>query len=84
MAVVIELIGHDGVHDLWVEAGGVLFSELARQHLSQKILIYVAPRWLGRGLSAFPEHFSLEVSGSAVSWKQVGSDVVCEIKKVVP
>lgn len=79
LTTVIEQIGQDGVHDLWVEAGGICFSECVKQHLLHKILIYIAPRWLGSGLNAFPSDFSLDLSGYTVNWQQVGNDVVCEM-----
>ncbi len=76
---VIEHIGKDGVHDLWIEAGGICFSEFARQHLLNTMLIYVAPRWLGIGQSAFDQDFSLDFSSNQVSWRQVGDEAVCQI-----
>lgn len=79
LKAVIEQTGQDGVHDLWIEAGGICFSEFARQNLLQKILMYVAPRWVGVGQSAFDKAFSLDLSTSIVSWRQVGNDAVCEI-----
>jgi len=79
LMAVMKHIGEDGVHDLWVEAGGTCFAELARQQLLQKILIYVAPRWLGSGVDAFDKNFSLDIAAAKVSWQQIGNDVVCEI-----
>ncbi len=76
---VIDHIGQDGVHDLWVEAGGTCFSAFAREKLVQKMLIYVAPRWVGLGLNAFDNDFSLNISDADVAWRQVGNDAVCEI-----
>lgn len=76
---IVEQIGKDGVHDLWIEAGGTCFSEFAEQKLLQKMLIYVAPCWLGSGLSAFDKTFSFDVSNALVSWRQIGRDAVCQI-----
>src|SRR5262249_31121835 len=51
---ILQQIGKDGKHDLWIEAGGFLFQQLAMQHLLQRAYIYVAPRWLGSSaLAAF-------------------------------
>ncbi len=79
LASIVAFIGNDGVHDCWIEAGGRCFSEFARQKLLQKMLIYVAPRWLGTGLNAFDHTFSLDLSNASVSWRQVGRDVICQI-----
>lgn len=79
---VMEEIGKDGIQDLWVEAGGTCFAEMAKQHLLHKMLIYVAPRWLGFGLEAFPPGFSLNYPLESISWKKVGHDAVCEINAV--
>jgi diaminohydroxyphosphoribosylaminopyrimidine deaminase/5-amino-6-(5-phosphoribosylamino)uracil reductase len=72
-------IGKDGMHDVWVEAGGTFFSELVKEKQVQKMLMYVAPRWLGTGMSAFPEDFSLNLSGKLIHWQQAGDDVFCEV-----
>lgn len=79
LAAVIKQIGQDGVHDLWVEAGGICFSELAKQNLIQQMLIYVAPRWIGSGLNAFDNNFKLDPSQATVKWLQAGMDAVCQI-----
>src|SRR6185312_6057480 len=76
---IIDHIGQDGIHDLWVEAGGACFSAFARENLLQKMLIYVAPRWMGSGLNAFDKDFSLDISDAKLIWQQVGNDAVCEI-----
>lgn len=80
LTAVIEQIGKDGIHDLWIEAGGTCFAAFAKQKLLQKMLIYVAPRWFGVGQKAFDNDFSLDISQSTISWQQVGNDVVCEIR----
>ncbi len=76
LTAIIEHIGKDGVHDLWIEAGGTCFSAFARQQLLQKMILYVAPRWLGAGLDAFDRSFSLDIPSARVAWQQVGSDAV--------
>ncbi|HSW69521.1 MAG TPA: bifunctional diaminohydroxyphosphoribosylaminopyrimidine deaminase/5-amino-6-(5-phosphoribosylamino)uracil reductase RibD [Gammaproteobacteria bacterium] len=78
-ASIIEQIGKDGVHDLWVEAGGECFSEFVKQKLLQKILIYIAPRSLGLGLNAFKENLFAELTSVKVSWHQMGNDVMCQM-----
>ena len=54
LAYVLERIGADGKHDLWVEGGGTLFEGLGKANLIGRALIYLAPKWLGpEGHSAF-------------------------------
>jgi diaminohydroxyphosphoribosylaminopyrimidine deaminase/5-amino-6-(5-phosphoribosylamino)uracil reductase len=77
---VIESIGQDGIHDLWVEAGGQCFAALTRQKLIQRAFIYLAPRWLGDGQAAFEKTFSFDFSTAQIHWKQVGKDALCEIR----
>ncbi len=76
---VLDHLGQEGIHDLWVEAGGTCFSSLFHQRLLQRALIYVAPRWLEEGKSAFSEGFSLESGAGQLRWQQAGKDAMCEI-----
>ncbi len=77
---VIKSIGQEGIHDLWVEAGGKCFSALIMQKLVQRALVYIAPRWIGEGQTAFPDNFSLEVAECKIYWQQVGNDALCDIR----
>ncbi|MCE3239348.1 MAG: ribD [Gammaproteobacteria bacterium] len=76
---VIKAIGQEGIHDLWVEAGGKCFSALVMEKLVQRALIYIAPRWIGEGQAAFADHFSLDLAGCKIHWQQVGNDALCDI-----
>lgn len=76
---VLEHIGRDGIHDLWVEAGGTCFSAFLKQGLLQRAYIYLAPKWIGEGINAMSAKFSLD--GYLVAWKQYGKDVLCEVTK---
>lgn len=49
LKIVAETLGKLGFHDVWVEAGGVLLSQLLRLQLVTRLLVYIAPRWLGDG-----------------------------------
>ena len=77
---VIELIGQDGIHDLWVEAGGKCFSALITQKLIQRALIYMAPCWIGDGQSAFDSTFSFDLADCKIHWQPVGKDALCDIR----
>ncbi len=72
-------IGSDGIHDLWVEAGGILFSSLINEKMINRSLFYICPRWLGSSaISAFSRADWLKEADN-LSWKPLGSDVLCEI-----
>jgi diaminohydroxyphosphoribosylaminopyrimidine deaminase / 5-amino-6-(5-phosphoribosylamino)uracil reductase len=75
---VIMQIGSQGVHDLWIEAGGTLFSALITEQLLQRALIYIAPKWMSEGTLAFSTDFSFG-DEQLVRFEQMGNDVLCEI-----
>lgn len=79
---IIELIGRDGVHDLWVEAGGILLESLLVADLVNDLQIYCAPKWLGpRAQSAFNGKELNFERFTEKRWYQVGEDAVCEMRK---
>ncbi len=75
---VLQYIGQQGIHDLWVEAGGKCFAALMKQNLLQRALIYVAPHWLADGQAAFEN--KLDFSTAKIQWKQVGTDALCDVR----
>lgn len=76
----IHRIGQDGIHDLWIEAGGKCFAAFVAQNLLQRAFMYVAPRWLGDGQAAFGEDFSLDLGKCEIHWEQFGKDALCDIR----
>lgn len=77
---VLEVIGHDGVHDLWVEAGGILMQHLIQQGLVQRALLYVALKTLGSdALAAFTGNEDLFAQITRHQWQAVGDDVLCDL-----
>jgi diaminohydroxyphosphoribosylaminopyrimidine deaminase/5-amino-6-(5-phosphoribosylamino)uracil reductase len=80
LAQVIEHIGEDGIHDLWIEAGGKCFAAFSSQRLLQRAIIYIGSTWIGNGKSAFDDNFSFNaLQSSNLRWLQFGRDVMCEI-----
>lgn len=54
LAAVIEHLGQLGYHDLWVEAGGALFSALHHARLVNRTYVYIVPVLLGeKAISAY-------------------------------
>lgn len=78
---ILKIIGEDGIHDLWIEAGGEFFSHLLVNGVMQRSLIYIAPKILGSdALSAFGvDSFNCAHAAKNIQWVNVGNDVVCEI-----
>jgi diaminohydroxyphosphoribosylaminopyrimidine deaminase/5-amino-6-(5-phosphoribosylamino)uracil reductase len=74
---VITHLGNDGKHDVWIEAGGQCFSTFIAEKLLQRAFIYIAPLWIGEGLTAFADNFDLAATN--VNWRQYGKDVLCDI-----
>jgi len=82
LSEILEHIGkEDGVHDLWVEAGGMCFSALIDAKLVQRAFLYVAPLWLGhQAQRAFEREDDVFAEASSRTWHILGEDAVCEIK----
>lgn len=76
----ITLIGQDGIHDLWVEAGGKCFSSFVHDKLLQQAYIYISLRWLNHGKIAFPNGIELSELSQDIKWRQFGNDVLCDIR----
>lgn len=77
---VIKEIGKDGVHSLWVEAGGELFLSLVQKKLLNRAFIYVAPIWLGeKSQSAFNVTNNIFNNVKKVEWEVLEEDSVCEL-----
>lgn len=76
---ILVFIGQEGVHDLWVEAGGTCFASFVENKLIQRGFIYIAPFWLTEGQKAFSEDISFAES-KKITWQQFGKDVLCAIR----
>lgn len=78
---VLDHLGKEGIHDLWVEAGGTCFQSFLSESLLHRALIYIAPKTLGsEAVAAFSGIANLFEGMSKVTWQQMGQDVLCEIQ----
>ncbi len=77
---VAKYIGQEGVHNLWIEAGGACFAAFIQEKLLNSALIYIAPKYLSVGQFAFDAGLSFDFSAHKIQWQQLGSDVLCTIK----
>lgn len=80
LAAILAIIGKEGHHDLWVEAGGRCFQSFLSQHLAQRVFIYIAPKFLGSTATpAFSSPFACSVDPTQFTWNPHGADMVAEI-----
>lgn len=73
---IIQHLGSLGYHDVWVEAGGMLFTALHQAKLVNKTYLYVAPSVLGD--EAVPAYHCEEMFHQAinVTWQPMGNNVI--------
>ncbi|CDZ78578.1 Riboflavin biosynthesis protein RibD [Legionella massiliensis] len=73
---IIKNLGELGFHDVWVEAGGQLFSALHREQLVQRTYLYIVPSLLGpKAVSAFNGD-KLFINKPKVSWQIKADNVI--------
>ncbi|MDQ2994993.1 MAG: RibD family protein, partial [Pseudomonadota bacterium] len=84
LIAILTKIGVDGIHDLWVEAGGILLQAMLSADLVDSLVFYVAPTWCGiEAQNAFEgQSFTFE-QFLGKSWAQIGDDMVCEMSRNV-
>ena len=51
----LKAVGSRGIASILVEGGASVFSAFLREDLCDKLLVFVAPKIIGRGLAAFSE-----------------------------
>lgn len=77
---IVTHIGKNGVHDLWIEAGGTCFSAFIQAQLVQKALLYVAPKWLGEAAkTALVSSNDIFANARSYQWSSLDEDAVCAI-----
>jgi diaminohydroxyphosphoribosylaminopyrimidine deaminase/5-amino-6-(5-phosphoribosylamino)uracil reductase len=66
---IINHLGALGFHDVWVEAGGRVFSSLHQQGLTQRTYIYIVPNLLG--VNATPAYYGPNFFSKpyTITWK---------------
>ena len=85
LAAILQIIGAEGVHDLWVEAGGRLLSSLLAADRVDQLQLYTAPTWLGASAQdAFSDQLLNFAQFPHKHWQQVGDDALCEMSRTQP
>lgn len=79
LSAVISHLGKLGYHDVWVEAGGALFSALHLAQLVNKTYIYVVPKVLGESAISAYHHADIFNSACNVSWQTMGDNMIASL-----
>ena len=80
LTAVIQKIGEEGCHDLWIEVGGHLFEAFYRANLIDHAFIYMAAKWMDDSLqSAFAKPIDF-TKARHCHWHPAGLDAVLEVE----
>lgn len=79
---VIKYLGNLGWHDIWVEAGGKLFTTLLQEKLINCLYVYLSPCWLPQ--DAVDAYRGIEVvsglDNGSVEWLQYDNEMVAKFQ----
>ncbi|MCL9685548.1 bifunctional diaminohydroxyphosphoribosylaminopyrimidine deaminase/5-amino-6-(5-phosphoribosylamino)uracil reductase RibD [Legionella maioricensis] len=76
LKTIISHLGELGYHDVWVEAGGGLFSALHQEGLVHRTYLYIVPISLGpKAISAYQKNGLFE-RAHTVSWHAMGDNMI--------
>ena len=76
LEVVIQHLGELGYHDVWVEAGGAIFSTLHQEGLVDRTYLYLVPSILGdNAVSAYQKN-GLFDPAHTISWRAMGDNMI--------
>lgn len=73
---IIKHLGALGYHDIWVEAGGILFSALHKENLVQRTYIYIIPKFLGENAIAAYHGINVSICPTQVSWHIKADNII--------
>ena len=78
---ILDDIGQEGVHDLWVEVGAHCFQSFYKANLAQRIFILQSQKIIGDAAPAFSNDFNPLV-GKRLDWRALGEDAYCELTMI--
>lgn len=73
---VIAHLGSLGYHEVWVEAGGALFSSLHQEQLVDRTYLYLVPACLGENMVSAYKKEALFARKHQVSWQVMGNNMI--------
>ncbi len=76
LAAVINHLGELGFHDVWIEAGGTLFTALHREHLVHRTYLYIVPTSLGLDATSAYQQAELFNQKHTISWHPMGNNMI--------
>jgi diaminohydroxyphosphoribosylaminopyrimidine deaminase/5-amino-6-(5-phosphoribosylamino)uracil reductase len=76
LSAVIGHLGELGYHDVWVEAGGAVFSTLHQEGLVHRTYVYLVPTSLGANAISAYQHNRIFDRPHTVSWHALGDNMV--------
>ena len=76
---VIDHLGGLGYHDVWVEAGGALFSALHKAQLVNKTYLYIVPTVLGERAVPAYHHTDIFNHACKVTWQAMGDNMIASV-----
>lgn len=79
LEAIIRDLGSLGYHDVWVEAGGMLFTALHQARLVNKTYVYIAPTILGDGAISAYQHADIFNHASNITWQAMGDNVIASL-----
>lgn len=80
LAAVLKIIGRDGMHNVWVEAGGRLSQALLEQRFVQRAYFYIAAKSLGeQALTGLSKAINFSQQVKQIHWQSMGVDAICQL-----
>lgn len=79
LEAVIQHLGRLGYHDVWVEAGGTLFSALHLSGLVNRTYIYITPRLLGDAATAAYRHTDIFKQAYKITWQAMEDNMIASL-----
>lgn len=73
---VIKHLGALGYHDVWVEAGGALFSALHQEGLVQRTYLYIVPKSLEHNAISAYQKSGIFDRAHTISWHAMGDNMI--------
>lgn len=79
LQTILDDLGRRGYHDVWVEAGGELFSALHQAQLVNRTHIYLVPRLLGEsGIVAYHDQ-TMFARQHTVQWQVMNDNIIATL-----
>jgi diaminohydroxyphosphoribosylaminopyrimidine deaminase/5-amino-6-(5-phosphoribosylamino)uracil reductase len=76
LRAIINHLGELGFHDLWVEAGGSIFSALHEQGLVNRTYLYIVPTSLGQSDISAYQRSGIFDKPHTTSWNVMGDNMI--------